>query len=113
MPHHVIIFDPPMCCSSGLCGPDPDQKLMELDQKLSQLKKQDVEVERFVITQSPEKFKEHPQIIKMIQEQQLKVLPITMVDGEILKTSSYPTTNEWQSWLGVVINMPKKEVTNE
>jgi hypothetical protein len=94
MSKKIVIFDPPMCCSSGVCGPNPDSTLIDFQNLFTNLKKSGVDIERFIITQSPEKFKENPEVIKLIQEQQLKILPITMVDGKIVKTGKYPTEEE-------------------
>lgn len=94
----IIIYDPPMCCSSGVCGPNPDQTLIEFQDTYAKLKQSGNDIERYIITQSPEKFKENPQIIKLIQEQQLKVLPITTVDNVVVKTGSYPTGKELQEY---------------
>lgn len=93
-----IIYDPPICCSTGVCGPNPDQSLIELQDTLTELKSSGIEVERYIITQSPEKFKESPQVIKLIQEQQLRVLPITTMNGTIVKTGSYPTLEEFKKF---------------
>jgi hypothetical protein len=94
MDKKIIIYDPPMCCSSGVCGPNPDQKLIDFENTLAEAKKAGIRVERYIITQSPEKFKENPQILKLIQEQQLKVLPITTVNGAVVKTGGYPGIKE-------------------
>lgn len=94
-----IIYDPPMCCSTGVCGPNPDQGLIALQDTLEALKADGVDVERFIITQSPERFKENPEVIKLIQEQQLKVLPITTLNGIIVKTGSYPTLGEFRKFI--------------
>jgi len=94
-----IIYDPPMCCSSGVCGPNPDQGLIEFENTLSQVKNLGVGVERYIITQNPEKFKENPQVIKLIQEKQLAVLPIATLNGTIIKTGSYPTLEEFKNFL--------------
>ncbi len=94
-----MIYDPPMCCSSGVCGPNPNQSLIELQDTLAALKTEGVDVDRFIITQSPEKFKENPQIIKLIQEQQLKVLPITTMNGSIVKKAGYPTLEEFKKFI--------------
>ena len=99
MSKQIIIFDPPMCCSSGVCGPDPDATLIDFQDIFTKLKQSGIDIERYVITQSPEKFKENPQIIKLIQEQQLKVLPITTVDDNVVKTGSYPTGKEFEEYL--------------
>lgn len=90
-----IIYDPPMCCSSGMCGPNPNQTLIDFQNVLTKVKKVGVEVERYIITQSPEKFKENLAVIKLIQEQQLAVLPITTLNGEIVKSRAYPTFEEF------------------
>lgn len=94
-----IIYDPPMCCSTGVCGPNPDQTLIDFQNTLAELNKLGIEIERYIITQSPEKFKENPQVIKLIQEKQLSVLPITALNGTIVKTGSYPTLEEFQNFI--------------
>lgn len=93
-----IIYDPPMCCSSGVCGPNPDQSLMEFQNTLEELKKIGIKVERYIITQSPEIFKQNPKVIKLIQEQQIKALPITTFGGDIVKSGSYPTLDEFKKF---------------
>ncbi len=95
----IIIYDPPMCCSSGLCGPNPDQALISLQDTLEKVKKLGVEVERCLITQSPQKFRENPEVIKLIQEQQLKALPITICNEKIVKIGVYPTFEEFEKFI--------------
>lgn len=95
----VIIYDPPMCCSSGVCGPNPNQTLIDFQDTYTKLKQSGQDIERYIITQSPEKFKENPKIIKLIQEQQLKVLPITTVNNVVVKTGGYPTSKELQGYI--------------
>lgn len=99
MKNKIIIYDPPMCCSSGLCGPNPDQKLIDLTTNLEKIKKNGVEVERYIITQSPQEFKKSPEVIKLIQEKQLKVLPITTLNGAVVKTGDYPTLEEFNQYI--------------
>jgi hypothetical protein len=99
MNQKIIIYESAMCCSSGLCGPSPDQGLLELQNVLEEIKKMGSEVERYSITQSPKKFRENPQVIKLIQEQQLKALPITTFNGDVVKSGSYPTLKELKKLL--------------
>ena len=99
MSKKIVLYDPPMCCSSGVCGPNPDKTLIEFQEIFTKLKKSGTDIERYVITQSPEKFKENPEVIKLIQQQQLKVLPVTTVDDVVVKTGSYPTKDEFTSYL--------------
>ena len=93
----IVIYESAMCCSSGVCGPSPDQALINLQDVLEKVETAaDVVVERYSITQNPKKFMENPQITRLIQEKQLKALPITTFDGNIVKVGSYPTLEELQ-----------------
>jgi hypothetical protein len=95
----IILYESAMCCSSGVCGPSPDQALLELQDTLEKIKSLGSEVERYSITQSPKKFRENPQVIRLIQEQQLKALPITTLNGNVVKSGSYPTLEELKQLL--------------
>ncbi len=96
MKSKIVIYDPPMCCSTGVCGPNPDQTLISLQDTLDKVKEMGVTVERYLITQSPQKFRENPELIKLIQERQLKALPITTYNDKIVKTGAYPTLEEFK-----------------
>ena len=99
MKNKFVIYDPPMCCSTGVCGPNPDQTLINLQDTLEKVRNMGAEVERYLITQSPQAFKDNPEIIKLIQEQQLKALPITTCDGKVVKTGAYPTFEEFKKFI--------------
>ena len=99
MSEKIIIYESAMCCSSGVCGPSPDQALLDLQDTLEKIKNLGSEVERYSITQSPKKFRENPQVIRLIQEQQLKALPITTFNGNVVKSGSYPTLEELKNFL--------------
>ena len=95
----IILYESAMCCSSGVCGPSPDQALLELQDTLEKIKGLGSEVERYSITQSPKKFRENPQVIRLIQEQQLKALPVTTFNEDVVKSGSYPTLEELKKLL--------------
>jgi len=99
MSEKIIIYESVMCCSSGVCGPTPDQALLALQDALEEIKRMGSEVERYSITLNPKKFRENPQVIRLIQEQQLKALPITTFNGNVVKSGSYPTLEELKNLL--------------
>src|SRR4030042_6726305 len=99
MSEKFVIYESAMCCSSGVCGPSPDQALLDLQDAIEEIKKVGSEVERYSITQSPKKFRENPQVIRLIQEQQLKALPVTTFNEDVVKSGSYPTLEELQKLL--------------
>ena len=90
----VEIFDPPLCCPTGLCGPALDPVLLDVNEMVLTLKEQGVSVERYLMAQQPQVFINNPQVFRLIQEQQLDALPITTVDGQIIKVGDYPTLEE-------------------
>ena len=49
----VRVFDPAMCCSTGICGPSVDPELVRFAADLDWLKSQGVSVERFNLSQQP------------------------------------------------------------
>lgn len=88
------IFEPPMCCSTGLCGPSVDEKLVQLHTDIETLKTKGMVVERYMITQQPLKFRENPAVYQLIREKGREVLPITTFNGEVIKTHQYPSMSE-------------------
>lgn len=90
----ITLYEPTLCCDSGVCGPNPDQALLALQDTIDKAKEKGIETERFTITSHPRKFQENPEIIKLLQEKKLNALPITAFDGQIIKVGSYPTLDE-------------------
>lgn len=90
----LAVFDPPMCCSSGVCGPKVDQKLVRFSAALEWLRTQGVEVQRYNPTQQYDVFAGNPAVVKAINERGTKCLPLILVDGEIVHSGSYPAKNE-------------------
>lgn len=92
----VEFFEPPMCCSTGLCGPAPDKTLVQLSEDIGKLKEKysDVTVERYMISQQPLKFRDNEEVYKLVKEHSKDVLPITALNGRVIKTRKYPAFDE-------------------
>ncbi|MBS4023384.1 MAG: arsenite efflux transporter metallochaperone ArsD [Dethiobacter sp.] len=92
----IEFFEPPMCCSTGICGPSVDGALVRLIENIERIKKEypNVEVVRYMITQQPLKFRENEEVYRLIQDNSQKVLPITTVDGRVITTHRYPSLEE-------------------
>ena len=97
----VEVYDPPMCCSTGLCGANIDPELLRIHDVLINLKKRGVEVHRYQMSSDMAKFAKHPTIAPMIKENGRKILPIVSVNGEIIKTNGYPSEQELIGALGL------------
>lgn len=95
----IEFYEPPMCCSTGLCGPSVDETLVKLNENIEHLKKKytDYMIERYMITQQPLKFKENEAVYQLIKQEGKDILPITTVNGEVIKTKEYPTLEELEN----------------
>ena len=71
---------PPLCCSSGLCGPALDPVLVKMNDAVLALKKQGVEVERFNLAQQTKAFMANKTVAELIHKNGNKILPITICE---------------------------------
>jgi hypothetical protein len=97
-PITLEIYDPAMCCSTGVCGPDVDDELADFANDLKWLKTEGIEVKRFNLGQEPEVFKSNPLVLSRLQKEGSVVLPIIFVNGELMSEGGYPdraTLTEW------------------
>ncbi|MGQ9573594.1 MAG: arsenite efflux transporter metallochaperone ArsD [Anaerolineae bacterium] len=95
----VEIFDPPLCCPTGLCGPTIDPVLLDVNEMVLKLKSQGVPVERYLMSAQPQAFLNNAEVYRLVREQQLAALPITVVNGRVIKSGAYPTLAEVQAAL--------------
>lgn len=88
------VYDPPMCCSGGLCGPDVDPALLDIQEALLKIKAKWpdlVQVERYTLSQQPGKFAENPSVLKLLESHGTSALPATVINGEIRQYGNYPS----------------------
>lgn len=97
----IEIYDPAMCCSSGLCGPSIDPVLVKMNDAVLALKKQGVEVTRFNLAQQPKEFLVNKTVAELLHKNGKKILPITVVNGEVFRTGGYPDYEEFCRALGI------------
>lgn len=89
--HKVEIYDPPMCCPTGLCGPAIDPALLKINDAILALKKQGVMVERFGLRSDYMVVKDKALVMALIHKEGIKSLPITVINGKIFKSGEYPS----------------------
>lgn len=87
----IQVFDPPLCCATGICGPAVEPKLVQFAADLEWLAKQGVEVERFNLSQQPRAFDDNPAVKSALEQEGNDALPLTLVDGAVACQGKYPT----------------------
>jgi hypothetical protein len=97
----VDVFDPEMCCSTGLCGPAPDEALIRIEGVLAGLRDEGVEISRHQLSRDPQAFLGHEQVYQRILSQGTGALPMVAVEGELRFTGRYPTDEELRAALEI------------
>ena len=97
----IRVFDPAMCCSSGVCGPSVDPQLARFSADLDWLKAQGVSVERFNLAQQPAAFAEDQTVRSTLETKGAAGLPVVKVNGEIKSSGVYPSRSELSAWAGL------------
>ncbi|WP_082100074.1 arsenite efflux transporter metallochaperone ArsD [Anaeromyxobacter sp. PSR-1] len=92
------VFDPPMCCSTGVCGPSVDPKLARFAADLDWLRRRGVAVDRFTLSQRPDAFARNAAVMQIVSD---GALPALAVDGRVVHTGSYPTRAQLGRLAGV------------
>lgn len=97
------IFDPAMCCNTGVCGVDADQQLVSFAADVDWAKKQGAQIERFNLAQQPMAFVDNAVVKSFLERSGQEALPLILLDGEIALTNRYPRRAELARWLGLSI----------
>jgi Arsenical resistance operon protein ArsD len=105
----MIIFDPAMCCSTGVCGPSVNPELLRVSTVINNLSNKGILVERYNLTSNPQIFVDNKTINEILMKQGVDVLPVTMVDGKIVKMGKYPTNDEFCNLLEISPDLLKAE----
>lgn len=95
----VELFDPPMCCPTGLCGPTLDQTLLDVSEMIVSLQADGVQIERYQMASHPHAYLNNAEVMRLVREKQMAALPITVVRGRVVKVGAYPTFAEVKSAL--------------
>lgn len=97
----VTIYDPAMCCDTGVCGPVVDPKLTAVAAAVFSLEKKGFDIKRFNLGTDPAAFVENKTVNALLFEKGVESLPVILIDGEIAKTGDYPTIEEFAEWFKV------------
>lgn len=101
----IEIFEPSLCCPTGVCGPEPDKSLIDLQNTINILTKAMVRVKRYAINQVPLAFTGNPVVRQFITTEGPGKLPLTLLDGKIIKKGSYPALDELAVYIPEIKNL--------
>ncbi|MGN7613375.1 arsenite efflux transporter metallochaperone ArsD [Magnetococcales bacterium HHB-1] len=101
MSHKVEVYDPPMCCSTGVCGEQVDPVLPRFAADLKWLEGKEMTVTRYNLSQQPAAFVENKTVQKILTEKGQTALPMIFVDDQLVSEGTYPARNQLAEWCGI------------
>lgn len=97
------IYEPAMCCTTGVCGPSVDPELLRVTLMINQIKANGGRVERYNLTDNPMVFVTETKINELLNTEDIKILPITTLNDEVVKTGAYLSDVEMKTLLNIEI----------
>ena len=97
----IDVYDPALCCSTGVCGAEVDQDLVDFSGLVRWAEGRGASIERHNLAQQPEDFAGSPVVAELLQAQGSAALPVTLVDGEPAMAGRYPSRQELASMAGL------------
>jgi hypothetical protein len=109
----IEIYDPAMCCSTGVCGPSVDPELVRIQEALRQIQKHapEVHIQRYGLSAEPQAFVANADVTELLKNEGPECLPLVYVDGMLVCKGSYPTDEQIQGALkfaGIDVTLGEK-----
>ena len=105
----VELYEPAMCCQTGVCGPSVDQQLIDVREDLRWAEAQGAQVTRHNLSSDPDAFVASPKVTGLMQAFGEAALPVLVVDGEIAIHGRYPSRDDLAGLLAATAATPAAE----
>ncbi|MDF2854799.1 MAG: transcriptional regulator [Neobacillus sp.] len=104
------IYDPAMCCPTGVCGPTVDPVLARVASALFILEGKGFYIKRHNLGSEPQAFIDNKTVNERLEQKGPDVLPLIILNGDVVKEGTYPTNEELAKWFQIEIGVlvPKK-----
>lgn len=102
----IRVFEPALCCNTGVCGPELDQALVDFTAAVNALKDRGVDIERSNLASDPSLFAQNPVVVNFLQTAGSESLPLTLVDDVTVLTGRHPRLDELERYAGLVHEAP-------
>lgn len=100
----IEVYDPALCCSTGVCGTEVDQALVSFAADVDWAKQNGACIERFNLAQQPLAFAENAIVKAFLERSGQEALPLVLVAGEVALAGRYPSRSELARWARLVEN---------
>ena len=104
----IRVFEPALCCNTGVCGEDVDQALVNFTADLDALKQQGVDISRHNLASDPTAFVENPVVMTFLKVAGSEGLPLVLVDDVTVFTGGYPNRETLARYAGLGVTMHQR-----
>jgi len=102
------IYDPALCCSSGVCGAEVDPRLLQASADIDWARGAGARIERFNLASEPLAFAQQAEVKAWLERAGQDALPLTLMDGQVMLAGRYPSRQQLAQWLGLPLAAPEK-----
>jgi hypothetical protein len=99
--NRIQVFEPALCCATGVCGEDVDQGLVTFSADMDFVRRRGGDVSRYNLASEPLAFAETEAVKGFLQIVGSKGLPLVLVDGVTAMTGGYPDRAQLAQWAGL------------
>lgn len=105
----IRIYDPALCCPTGVCGPSVDPELTRIATALFMLEKKGADVARYNLGSEPQAFIDEKNVNQLLNDKGTEALPVVVVNDKVELTGKYPTNEQLAKWTGISVQELTKE----
>jgi hypothetical protein len=103
----IRVFEPALCCNTGVCGEDVDQALVDFSADLDYFASRGVDIARHNLANDPAAFVQNPAVTSFLTAAGSEGLPLVLVDDVTVLTGRYPTRAMLERYAGLAAAEPK------
>lgn len=97
----IHVYEPALCCNTGVCGPDLDETLVTFTADLQHVSEAGGSAQRHNLANDPQAFADSETVRSFLQVAGSAGLPLTTVDGVTVLTGRYPSRDELLAYVGL------------
>jgi arsenite-transporting ATPase len=109
----IRVFEPALCCNTGVCGPDVDQALVRFTADLKHLQGLGADIARHNLANDPQAFATNDTVRAFLQVAGSDGLPLTLVDGITVAAGAYPDRTHLLRYAGLTDQATTDKAANE
>ena len=98
----INVYEPALCCNTGVCGADLDQALVTFTADVDHLRGLGADICRHNLASDPAAFAGNDSVRSFLEVAGSEGLPLTIVDGLTVMTGTYPARVQLLRYAGLV-----------